>query len=205
MSWNKYYIFVNQQPNPDLDKLLPKLGLDHYSPKGEVNLYETNKPQTLFIGHHKDCLIFCDFYLPFTFFGAGQTIEEKRFIACFPNSEILVMIEDGTVDSFGFCVIKNGKKIRMKDGCDGEIYNDFGTPFPEEAENYEDIKATIGEFEKAEIIENEDKEGFENYLVFQAAWGIPDILSERFLGESISYINGEEIKFMWYQKNSSKK
>ncbi len=200
MSWNKYYIFVNQQSQPDLEKILPQLGLENYAPKGEVNLYKTNKPSTLFIGHYKDCLIFSEPRLPFKFFEVVQTIEEKRFITCFPNSEIFVLIEDGTSDGFGFCVIKNGQKIRMKDGWDDEIYNDFGTPFPEESESYEDFKAVMDEDEKAEIIDDVGEEGYETYLSFQAAWSMPSILSEKYLGETIDTIDGDEITFTRYEK-----
>ncbi len=199
MSWNKYYIFVNQQPNPNVKELLSKLGLGDYKPSGEANLYDTNKPQTLFVGHYNDCLIFSDPQLPFKFFEAVQTIEEKRFIACFPNSEIFVMIEDGTCDAFGFCIIKNGQRIRIKDGCDDEIYNDWGTPLPEEFENYQDLKAVMDEKEKAEIIEYDGEDGLETYLSFQAAWGIPNILSKKYLGDYIGNVDGYKIAFTSYE------
>lgn len=70
--------------------------------------------------------------LAFKFFGATQSEKEKRFIDLFPDSEIAALVDNESVGLFSYAIIVDGKKIRMKDGCYGEIYNDFGDLLPEE-------------------------------------------------------------------------
>jgi hypothetical protein len=106
-----------------------------------------------------------------------------KFINCFPNSEIAAIYENQTVDAFGFTIIKNGTRIRFKDGCDGEIFNDFGELLEEERRMYEN--ATVDEVFLEELREDMDGDEVANYLAFSDSYSFSIELPKRYLGEKI--------------------
>ena len=126
MAWNRHFIFVTTPVLTKLPVILSLLGLGMYSPVKEVSFMETNKPTTLFAGFCHGNLLLVDPNLPDEFFSDTITATEKKFIAAFPNSEITVAVVNETVGLFQYAIIKHGKKVRMKDGCDGVIYHDQG-------------------------------------------------------------------------------
>lgn len=140
-----------------------------------------NKPTTLCIGHYNHCLIFAHPYLPFHFFGPSTTQTEQRFIACFPDTEIAALLENSTLNLFGFSIIQNGQKIRMKDGADHDYFNDFGTLLQEE-ESREKSPVEQAEIEDMRA-DGMDEEEIKQYIQFQADWGVPNRISKRYLGE----------------------
>ena len=126
--------------------------------------------------------------------------EEKRCIDCFPSSTIAALIENSTVGLFGFAIIHNGSRIRVQHGSDGEIYIDVGDPLPEKSESYIDFKNSVSEDEEEEIINETGEEGYEEFLQFESAWGVPNLLSKRFLGEYVETIDGGKIEFTRYER-----
>jgi len=199
MAWNQYYIMVSNQNSPISKEQLGKLGLGKYEEVGKVKLDETNKPTTLFTAHFSNSIIIVHPDLPFKLSEEKPSEEEKKFIDCFPNSTIASLIENSSVNMFGFTIIEKGKRVRMKDGSDGEIYNDYGEPLPEESESYKDFASRMDDDEKEELIEDLGENGFEDYLKFQAAWSVPNMLSKRFLGEYIGAIEGDKMEFTKYK------
>ena len=132
MAWNKYYVLVKSPHLTDINEILHKLGLAQYTPMEQVPLHYSNKPKTLYTGFYNDSLLLVHPDLAFHFFGDTQSETEKLFLATFPSCEMAALIENGTVGLFGYAVIENGQKIRMKDGSDGEIFHDMGEQLPEE-------------------------------------------------------------------------
>lgn len=210
MSWNKFFVLVSNQKNADIPQLLEKLKLTEYKKVGETDLYGTNKPKTLFISHFKDALLFSHPSIPYDFFKSHDEFQkydaypseiENRFINCFPKSLIASIIEDGTGCSYGFSLIENGIKTRMKNGSDGEIYNDFGDPLIEEDESYENFYKLLNENGGEEqLVKEIGEEEFDLHVEYESSWGVPNLLSKRFLGEYINEINGELILFSKYKK-----
>ncbi len=197
MAWNKYYIFVKSPKTKDLGEILKQLNLGHLKPTETVPLHYSNKPETLFAGFYNDNLLLVHPDLPFDFFNANQTDTEKLFIKTFPDTEIGVLIENSTVGLFSFAIIKNGQKIRMKDGSDGEYYNDAGDLLPEEKEIL-----TQKIFEEEEIDEMKEMEmtdeDIEASRIFQASWRVPNLLSKRYLDECVSDIDTDKVKLTKY-------
>lgn len=201
MAENHYFIFIANQPLPDITQLLPKLGLAQYKPVAEVELWQTNKPDTLFVGHYNNSLIVAHPTLPFHFFGEGSSETEKRFIACFPNTEIAALIENTTVNLVGFSIIQNGQKIRMKDGADNKYFNDFGALIQEEKESL--LKSHIDPEEIEDMQEaGMDEEEIEQHLQFQSDWGVPNLISKRYLGDYLSNIKGK-VKIIKYELSNN--
>jgi hypothetical protein len=198
MAENYYFIFVANQEPVNLDRLLLKLGLAEYEPAEEVDLHHTNKPKTLYVGHYHNSLIFAHPDLPFQFFKAESSETEKKFIACFPDTEIAALIENTTVGLFGFSIIEKGRKIRMKDGADNKYFNDFGELLPEEKESRQEILLDEEEIEGLREDGMEDDE-IERHIQFQADWGVPNLISKRYLGEYHGAIEASKVKMIKYR------
>ena len=197
MAWNKYYIFVKAPESRDLDVLLTRLGLGHYKPVEEVPLHLSNKPETLFAGFYQGNLLLVHPDLAFHFFGEGQSETEQLFAQTFPGREIAALIENSTVGLFGYALLENGRKVRMKDGCDGEIYNDRGELLPEEQEIL--AEEIFGEDELEEMREDGLSEDEVAATVsFEASWRVPNLLSARYLGVPVGAIDTELVRLTRY-------
>jgi len=198
MAWNKYYIFVTTPKSKDLADILSKLNLGQYKPVKEVPLHYSNKPETLFAGFYNDNLLIVHPDLPFDFFSDTQSETEKLFADTFPDSEIAALIENSTVGLFSYAIIDKGKKVRMKDGCDGEIYHDAGDLLVEETEILSE--GIFGADEIEEMKENEmSDEEIDEMIKFEASWRVPNRLTKRYLGETVGQIDSEKVLLTIYE------
>jgi hypothetical protein len=197
MAWNRYYIFVKNIGRLQLQDVLPKLNLGHYKPLREVSLSATNKPTTLFAGIYNGNLMLVHQELVFKFFEPAQSEDKKRFIEVFPESEIAVLISNESVNLFSFAILDRGIKIRMKDGCDGEIYNDVGAPLPEELEVLSEEIFMEEELEEMKENGMTEKE-IQGMIQFEASNRVPDRLTKRYLGENILSMDTDLVKLTMY-------
>jgi hypothetical protein len=201
MEGKQLYIFVANQTSIGLRKLLPKLGLPEYEPYGVVDLRLTTDPQTLYVGEYNNCLIIAHPTLPLQFFGPHPTEIEQRFTACYPDKEIaVILIENllwGFYKRFGFSMIQNGRKIRMKIGEDNDYFHDQGSPIPEEKESRE--KLIIDDEEMEYMRQNGQEADIERYVEFQANYQVPNLISKRYLGECLAAIDRKKVKMVRYK------
>lgn len=199
MAWNKYYIFVKPAPAVSIDDTLRRLKLQDYKPVGKVPLEATNKPTTLFAGVYNGSLLLVHPDLPFEFFNDKPSATEQLFINCFPDREIAVLVENSSVGLFSFAIIDKGKKIRMKDGADGELYHDVGDLLPEEIAI---AKEKI--FQDDELVEMKangmSQKEIDHAIAFEASWRIPNRLTRRYLGETVRTIYPGNVMLMRYEK-----
>jgi hypothetical protein len=198
MAWNKYYIVVTDQQGATPTETLTKLSLIGYQPAGEANFLQTNKSDDLFIGAYKDKLIIADPDLTYGFFSAEPSDIEKKFAAAFPSSEIVALAENSTVGEFGYTIINNGQRIRVKHGCDGEIYTDIGEPLPEEQTILAGHIFDPGELD--EMREDMDEEEVQNMVAFEASWRTPAEISKRYFGDIIDNLDTDAIKLTRFKK-----
>ena len=85
----------------------------------------------------------------------------------------------------------------MKDGCDGEIYNDAGELLPEEQEIL--AEEIFGEDELDEMREDGmSEEEVQATVSFEASWRVPNLLSARYLGEPVGAIDTEQVMLIKY-------
>jgi hypothetical protein len=197
MAWNKYYVFVKAPESRDMNALLISLGLGHYKPVEEVPLHHSNKPETLFAGFYQGNLLLVHPDLAFHFFGDGQSETERLFVQTFPGKEIAALIENSTVGLFGYALLENGRKVRMKDGSDGEIYHDMGEQLPEEKKILAD--EIFGEDELDEMREDGmSEEEVAATVSFEASWRVPNLLSARYLGVPVGAIDTEQVMLTRY-------
>jgi hypothetical protein len=198
MAWNKYYILVTNQQGVTPTETLTKLNLTSYQPVGQANFHQTNKSDDLFIGSYKDKLVIADPYLTCEFFATEPSDIEKKFVAAFPTSEIAALAENSTVGEFGYTIIDNGQRIRVKHGCDGEIYTDIGEPLAEE------LAILAGHIfdpqELDEMRKEMDEDEVQSKVTFEASWRTPAEISKRYFGHRIDNLNTDAIKLTRYKK-----
>ena len=198
MAWNKYYIFVKSPKLTDINEILTKLKLEKYKPVKEVPLHYSNKPETLFTGFYNDSLLIVHPDLAFHFFGETQTETETLFIETFPDCEIASLVENSTVGLYSYAIITNGQKIRMKDGCDGEVYNDKGELLAEEKEI---LSGKIFEDEEIEEMKEDgmSDEEVEAMINHEASWRVPNRLTKRYLGEEVGSMDTDKVMLTMYE------
>jgi hypothetical protein len=198
MAWNKYYIVVTDPKEATPTDVLTKLGLKGYQPAGDANFLQTNKSDDLFIGTYKDKLVIANPDLTYGLFAAEPSDIEKRLVAAFPSSEIAGLAENSTVGEFGYCLIYNGQRKRVKHGCDGEIYTDIGDALPEEQEILAgDI---FGPEELDEMREDMDEEEVQKLVTFEASWRTPAQISRRYFGDIIDNLDTDAIRLTRFRK-----
>lgn len=198
MSWNKYYIVITNQQGTSSGEVVSKLGLNNYTAAGEAHFLATNKSDDLFIGTYQDQLIIASPDLTYKFFASQPSDVEKKLVALFPASEIAALAENGTVDEFGYAIIDKGQRIRVKHGCDGEIYTDIGELLPEE----QTILAghIFDPEELDEMREDMDEQEVQNTVMFEASWRTPAEISKRYFGDRIDNLDTDAIRLIRYKK-----
>ncbi|TDX02091.1 hypothetical protein [Dinghuibacter silviterrae] len=199
MAWNQYYVFVKNPRQTDLSEILRALDLQEYKPSAEVDLYAANKAKTLFAGFYNGSLLFAHPKLPYAFFGLDTTDTERRFTTIFPDSDIAALVINESVNGFGYALITGGRKIRVKDGADGEIYHDMGDLLPEEKEVLSEEIYTKEELEDMKS-DGMSKEEIQSRVQFEASFRVPNRLTRRFLGETVLKVDGEKVKLTMYSK-----
>ena len=203
MSIVTQYILVKGQADANVSHLLQEMQLSDYVAEREVELYQANKPKTLFIGHYKDVLIIAHPDLPFVFFNKEQTEVERKFIRLFPKAEIAVLYINEQVGGFGYAIIRDGVRVRMKDGSDGDIFNDYGPLLPEELEMEKQIQngEIIPEDEIAELREDMSDEEVKRYIEFEASWRTPELIAKRYFdGQTMNNMLGSDTKVTLFVK-----
>jgi hypothetical protein len=198
MAWNKYYIFVKSPKVTDINEILSKLNLTRYKAVKEVPLHYSNKPETLFTGFYNGNLIIVHPDLPFQFFNDTVTNIEKAFVDTFPESEIASLIENSSVGLFSYAIIDKGRKVRMKDGSDGEIYHDVGDLLPEENEVLSEKIFQDDEIEemKESGMSNDEIDAM---IKFEASWRVPNRLTKRYLGETVGSMDTNKVVLTMYE------
>jgi hypothetical protein len=198
MSWNKYCIVVINIEETDLIKALELTGYGKIlTPSSEIDFRTAfdNRGEEMPFGLIDNSLWILSPTQVEKFFSDEQSVLEKNLIKNFPNSTILALEENSTVDSFGFSLIQFGKRIRILSGCDGEINFEYGNLIDEEVNCYSQVLIDFDDEEKKEIIESEGVEGFENHILFEAKWRVPFELFTNKYGKSIDTVYKENKLF----------
>lgn len=195
MAWNKYYVFVNGAEVRDVEKLLMK----ELAPEKEVNLFDTNKPQTLFAGEYNGCLVLVEKDLPFGFFGAELDAKAKALVDLFPEAEIGALLQNASIGQYGYTLIREGKRIRTKHGSEEEVFFEFGTPLEEERESPDEPLFEEEELEDMREDGLSEKE-IRKIIRFERDFRVPGKLVKRFLGVVFNELDPELVKLVRYRR-----
>lgn len=200
MSWNYYCVFVKSPIVTDTNKIFEKLNLGNYKFNKETSLHQANHaPEMLSVGFYNSCLIFVNLDMAFSFFEDKQSDIEKLFIDTFPMSEITSVVENSTARVFGYSVIENGQKIRMKSASYEQKYVDMGDLLLEEKIILEEPIFDATDIEDMKEDRFSDDE-INRAITFEASWRVPNLLTKRYLGKTIGAINTSSIQLTMYER-----
>jgi hypothetical protein len=112
--------------------------------------------------------------------------------------KIAALIINESVGLFGFAVIVAGKKVRMKDGCDGSYYNDLGEPLPEEQAT---LSGTVFMEEELEEMREDglSEEEIQAMIKFEASHRVPNLLTARYLGKPVLELDSRKVHLTRYE------
>ena len=200
MSWNKCCIFITNPPEQQPEKLLSILSLEDYEVVSTACIQETIKfylddPVPTFLGVFNNVLIVISANLPSLFLADSLSERAQSIIHAFPNSEILAMYENGTAYSFGYAVIRQQQRIRLRIGDDGLVLKDFGQVLMEEEEFQAHMQqnggyqALVEEYLGNGLSPNESRQKAE----FELGWRMPRRLSAKYLGHPLDVLEGRAI------------
>lgn len=137
MGWKLSSVIINTTTDIGYKELLENLGYKNLE-KIENKPYDAAMfpgKNEIYIGSYNNITIISGDDLPIDFFTDSLSNTEKRFISSFPNSEICAVSLQSVINHFGFALLKNGEKIRVKAG-DGDLGTiiDIGQPLEQELE-----------------------------------------------------------------------
>jgi hypothetical protein len=175
MSHNPALVLVTNVSENNYELLLRKLNLDMYvraqdaasfGHSGNVNLLNVTYDfftDRLWVGHHRHVLILVNGPLTHEFLRADRSATEEAFIQTFPHSDIVSLSYASTSTSYSYVVIRNGEKIRVKNGSQYGTVIDSGELLPLELqlrdddvihpEDLEEIRAEVSSQEADAILE----------------------------------------------------
>ena len=178
--------------------LSPSFLLKKPSSAGEANFQQTSKSDDLFIGTYKDTLIIANPDLTCDFFYARPSDIEKKFVAAFPFSQIVALVENSGDREFGYTIIDKGQRIRVMHGRGEKIFIDIGQSLPEEKTvragqifEPEELDKMWGDYDEDQVME---------LYAFEASMRTPAEISKRFFGEIIDNLDADAIKLIRYKK-----
>jgi hypothetical protein len=195
MAANFYFVLVKAKEETNINQLLEDVGFEGFMPVKQVDIWQTSKPDTLFVGHYNGYLIFANDDLAIQFSNDEPTEVEEVFTRYFPNTEIVALVMNESVGFFIFSIIENGVRKRLKHGSDGEIHGDFGEQLSEELEI---LQTEIFDPEELEEME-ENGEDVESLIEFEASYRVPHLLMSNRIGKDFMALKDGEITLMRYE------
>lgn len=199
MSWKLYLIIISNAININTTDVLQRIGMNNLKPKKEISMHEAQYMEGISIGKYGDNIFIVSQDLVFRFYDKTASAFEKKICDSFPNSEIAVLTLNGTVDLYGYNLIRNGKRQRVKSGADLDLYIDYGEKLSEEiAISKEKI------FEKEELKEikaNHSNDEFKKIVDQEISIRTIFRLTKRYFGLQFTEAGSdyEKIKVMLYE------
>lgn len=190
MGWKIFVTFVKDAGNLEINEdLVKSLGFKDFEYIEKTIFNERPETGELYISKYNNHLLIANADLIWEFTKPNISKTEKTFIEKFPDSEIFSLsLGYGTY----FCLIENGKKIRLREVGD-EIYQDIGELIPEEislkSENlFEEDEL---EFMMNELTEEEFEQQFQSNLAYETAFE----LTKRFFGKRYDELDIKDYEF----------
>ncbi|NET36495.1 MAG: hypothetical protein F6K19_31440 [Cyanothece sp. SIO1E1] len=196
MSWNKSFVLIKNPPSLSVEQLLSIVAPKEYRIDRAVYLYETIKyyfdePDAIFVGEFNSCLVLIHSELTWLMLEKSLGDRAIRIINFFKNSEIVAITENGTSYSFGYALIRNQQRIRLKIGDDGEILEDVGTALDAEKELLADMnkRGQYQELVDENLYEGDSIEKAHQLAQFEVCWRVPNVLFEQYLRQNLDWLS----------------
>jgi hypothetical protein len=199
MSWKIFLIVINNAANINAADLPQKIGLYNVKPTKEISIHEAQYAKGTSIGKYGDKIFIVSQDLVFKFYHKTPSDFEKKVCEAFPNSEIAILTLNGTVDLFGYNIIKNGKRQRVMSGADLDLYVDYGEKLPEEISISKE--KIFNDEELKEIKADNSKEQVKKILYQEISIRTTFRLTKRYFGKQFDEVGSdyEKIKVTLYE------
>lgn len=150
----------------------------------EVSLFEAQFTRNLICaGRYEDKIILVYPEKLFDLLDEKVSPLEQVIVKTFPQSEVVILGLNSTVSLYGFSIINNGERQRIKCGADGDVYVDFGKELPEEAAIKKE--QIFGVEETKEMQEGYDDEMIKKIIDNEVGIRVTSRLLQRFFGEEV--------------------
>lgn len=137
MGWKAASIIISNVTTVDAEKLLQELGFEQFTTIDDEPYDVAVYPEKcqIFIGVYKNNLIISSWEITDHSFGKELSTFEQKLSNLFPASEICTIQLHSGVNHWGYAIVKNGEKIRVRCGnADQGTIIELGEPLLEEQE-----------------------------------------------------------------------
>jgi len=195
-SWNKSFLIIRKPLDISAKQLLSMVASEEYEIDRSTYLNETTKyyldePNAIFISEFNNCFVLIHSELTRLFLEEPLDNFVLRVIRFFKDSEIIAIVQNGTSYSFGYALIRNQQRIRLKIGDDGEILQDTGKLLDSEKEflAYENKCGHYQELVDENLYEGDSIEKAHQLAQFEIYWRFPIVLLEQYLDQNMDWLS----------------
>ena len=198
MSWNKSFIVIIDAGEPDHEGFFTDLGLEVV---GEVDFRSVSNKNfaTVAVGS-------IDNHLYITYPGRVEALFQEHpgqleewLIGKYPTNRICALQEDGTGNSFGFCLIEAGQRKRVLLGVDNYFRTMEGDDLPLEEVLKQQLISELSGEERKEIAAG-GKYALEDYIEFESRWRLPFAWLHREHAQSMDELYERNPTFKKYKR-----
>ncbi len=144
---DKLFLIIISAVHLSVADVRAKLELGYLKPIDTLSLANAQTVANhISIGQQGDQIYIVSNNLASNFFHAQPSDFEERVRKNFPDAEVVVLELNDRVKLYGYAILKNGKRQRVKSGAENVVYIDEGKPLPEETAV---VKETV--FNKEEL------------------------------------------------------
>jgi hypothetical protein len=189
MGWKIYLIAITNAANVNVADVPHKLGLDNLRPAKEMSMHKAQYENGISIGKHGDIIFIVSSELVFRFYDKAPSDFELKLCAEFPSSEIAVITVNQTSDLYGYSIIRNGKRQRVKSGADLELFVDYGEMIPEEIDISKE--KLFDDEELKEMKEDYSKDELEKVIAQEISFRTTFRLTKRYFGREFDHVGSD--------------
>ena len=194
MSWKIYMIIISNAGTINTADIPAKIGETHLKPIREISIHDAQYAEGTSIGKFGDRIFIAGQKLVLKFYDKSPSDFEKRICDSFPGSEIAVLTLNGTSNLYGYSLIKNRMRQRIKYGADLDVYIDYGQKLAEEVVIAKEELFDREELE--EIMSDNSKEVVEKIIDQEISIRSTLRLSKRYFGKQFDEAGSDFEKLM---------
>ena len=182
-----FLIIITHVMNVNVTQLKTFIGFDKLSAGSEVSFFDAQLVNRgMFYGTYQDNIIIISNKLSLSFYYKDPSEFEKQLLLYAPKSDITVLTLDDRNSFYGYALIKDGVRQRVKAGTDTEVFVDVGKNL-----NEEDVllQSNLIPADELDAMKKEHDANYVNKQIeYEVGKRIPIKLLTRFFGNNIDEV-----------------
>jgi len=138
MGWKCSLLIIDSDKDFDEKTLLKNLGFNHIEKTQKVNFSVALNPgaEEVYIGRYKGKIVVCEIDLPSKCMTQSVITQEMLLSKYyFPDTEICSLVLHSVINYWGYAIVKNDEKIRVRAGdTESGLLVEYGKPLEQELE-----------------------------------------------------------------------